>query len=166
MTFPKKGSRKIQVDGAAFRWKCSQWRQTSEWRAPEQGQFDPDWLEQARRFGLGDVAPVATVLCVELMDEPVSQLTVACLGIMVDGFWGPEPLTQIKPAFVREVIAASLTQGWNPTAKGDISVEVAVDSAKQNSPVLLVIPGMTQSIGGYENTENPRLLWSKAGEAS
>ena len=72
MTIPKMGSRRIVVDGLAYRWRVSRWRKISGWSPDRLELLDPRWLEQARRFGLGDVADVTFTIAVELHDKPAS----------------------------------------------------------------------------------------------
>lgn len=101
MTMPRKGSRRIVVAGIPYRWHVSRWKRISGWSPASLELLDRRWLEQARRFGLGDVADVTFSIAVELWDNPVSRIRVRYYAMIIDGFLGPEQLTQIKPQLVR-----------------------------------------------------------------
>lgn len=155
MTMPRKGSRKIVLAGIAYRWHASRWRKISGWSPASLELLDPRWLEQARRFGLGDVADVAFTIAVELYDKPVSRIRVQYYAMVVDGFLGFEQLTQLKPRLVRTIIERALASGWSPDKSGDFSLEIVENTGQERRPALLVLPGLNNDIEGYENRMVP-----------
>jgi hypothetical protein len=155
MTMPRKGSRRIVVAGTAYRWHVSRWRKISGWSPASLELLDPRWLEQARRFGLGDVADVTFNIAVELHDEPVSRIRARYYAMIVDGFLGFEQLTQIKPQLIRTILERALAAGWIPDKRGDFSLEIVENTGREWRPALMVLPGLNDDIEGYENRMIP-----------
>ena len=150
---PCKGSRKIVVGDTSYRWSVSRWKRLSGWKPADLELLDPAWLERARQFGLGDVADVAFNICIELHDEPVSQLRVRYLAKIVDGFLGPEQFTSIRPGLIREIIEKAISAGWDPKRRGNHRLELIENSGSAQRPVLLLLPGW-RDVPGYK----PRMV--------
>jgi hypothetical protein len=155
MTMPRKGSRRIVVGGVAYRWRVSRYKRISGWSATSLTLLDPRWLEQARKFGLGDVADVTFTIAVELHDKPVSRIRVKYYAKIVDGFLGPEHFTEITPQLIRAIIERALASGWAPDKAGDWSMEIVENTGQLRRPALMILPGLTGDIEGYEKRMIP-----------
>lgn len=150
MTIPSKGARAIVVGGVRYRFRVSRWRKVSGWSPASVGLLDPRWLEHARRLGLGDVADVAFTIAIERAEAPASTLVARYHAKIVDGFLGPEQLTAVTPSLVRQILERALDDGWRPGAKGDRRVALVENSGDLLRPVLMVLPGITSDLDGYE----------------
>jgi hypothetical protein len=153
MPIAKKGSRRIVVDGVAYRWRVSPWKRLSSWTPPDVGLLSQTWVEQARRVGLGDMADVAMNVTVEASENPSSRLRVRYAAKVVDGFLGFEQLSSITPSLVRFVIAQARGAGWDPAKAGDHRIELVENLEGEKRPALLALPGFGDA-PGYE----PRIV--------
>jgi hypothetical protein len=140
MSMPKKGTKKIVADGVTYRWRVSRWRRVSDWKPADLENLDAEWLERARQFGLGEMADVVFRVPIELHESPSSQLLVKYFAKVVDGFFGPEQFTQIRPSFVRRVIESARAAGWDPAGHRHMTIEVVESSDAPLKPVLLILP--------------------------
>jgi hypothetical protein len=150
MTLAKKGSRKIVVGGVAYRFHVSRWRKVSDWSPARAGVLDGRWLARARRHGLGNVADVTFTIAIERQERPVSKILTTYHARVVDGFLGPEQLTSIRPSLVRTIVTRALESGWDPARRGDFRLDIVENSGRPERPALLVLPGVTGDIEGYE----------------
>lgn len=148
----RKGSRKIVVDGVAYRWQASRWKQKSERHSPADGSLDPQWLAVARQFGLGGVIEVSFTIGVELYDRPMSKIRATLCSHVVDGFLGYEQTTRITPRMVRMLIEQALSDGWDPTGRRNYEVTLVEHQDEPTQPALLVLPDtdLIQDIEGYK----------------
>jgi hypothetical protein len=150
MTLARKGSRAIVVGGVGYRFKISRWRKVSDWKPADAGLVDERWLEQARRFGLGDVANVRFGIAVELAERPVSKIIAGYHALVVDGFLGIEQFTRIGPSLIATVVEHALARGWKPSERGDFRLEIVENTTKPGRPALLVLAGLTEDDASYE----------------
>ena len=150
MTIPKKGSRKISVDGVDYRWIVSKYKIISDWRK-ETELLDEQYLQAASKFGLGDVADVVFGIAIELAENPVSIISAKYFGLVVDGFLGIEQLVSIKPKLISEIIQYSIKAGWNPNVRGNHVLEIVENTKEKHRPALLLLPGFGNNIKNYDN---------------
>lgn len=94
MAIPKKGSRKIVVDGIEYRWRI-------RWK-PSYGQ------------GIGESNLTAVV---ELYENPQSTLVITFPWLRLDALVGVAEET-VMPKMIKNCIKNALAQGWNPNKKG------------------------------------------------
>ncbi|MEM9220726.1 MAG: hypothetical protein AAGD25_41215 [Cyanobacteria bacterium P01_F01_bin.150] len=154
MSLPKKGSKKIHVNGSDYRWLGSKWNKVSDWRADREF-VDEEFLAIAQKFGLGDTADVYFNLVIEKHENPVSKIAVKYFGKVIDGFLGIEQFTQIKPSLVSKVIGQALESGWNPDQKGDFALEIYENSGEKHRPAVLALPGLNDEVKNYEKIIKP-----------
>jgi hypothetical protein len=104
MALPRKGSRRIAVDGLIFRWLVR--------RRPTYSQT----------LGWSPLTFVA-----ELADEPGARLVVA-LPYAHPGNWLGLPSAPIRPATAAAALRQALTAGWQPHRPG-AAFTLALDAA-------------------------------------
>ena len=151
MSISKTGSRKIAVNGVDYRWRVSRYRMVSDWKI-EQDILSEDYLKVARQYGLGSVADIIFNIPIELFNDPKSKIILKYFGLCVDGFLGPEQITQVKPQLIAQVIEKSLLNGWNPHCKGDHTIKLYENSGEKHRPAVLVLPDiMNEGITNYDN---------------
>lgn len=123
MAIAKKGSRKIIIDDIEYLYKISKIKQESDWRE-QNNELSERFMKYARYYGLGQVKDVTINIFIQLKENPISNCFVTISTILIDSFFGPEQITQIKPKFVAELIRHALVNGWQPTEKGDFKINV------------------------------------------
>ncbi|MEL6672824.1 MAG: hypothetical protein AAFR61_11555 [Bacteroidota bacterium] len=149
MAIAKKGSRNITVDGIAYRYKVSKIKKKSGWRE-QVDELDETFMKYARYYGLGEVRDITLNIVAHLEENPASHLFVKIQTVLVDGFLGPEQLTQIKPQMVARLIRQGLADGWKPAEKGDARLLLLETQDQQKKPVLLQFPDDGQTIEDYQ----------------
>lgn len=154
MSIAKKGSRKITVNGTHYRWRVSRPRKISDYRS-ESNLLSEDYLNTARKYGLGDVADIVFNVPIELYESPGSKILMKYFGLCVDGFLGPEQFAQIKPSLIAEIIEESIKKGWKPEEKGDFHIELFENTGKKQRPAILVLPNMNEHMDNYDNLVKP-----------
>ena len=98
MSIPRKGSRRVEVDGAEFRWVIRK---------------DPTYAQGALR------APM--VVAIQL--EEGRSVCRVHLGVSRPDNWVAPHQTQVTPMLVRRMIREALGKGWVPS--GDQGFELA-----------------------------------------
>jgi hypothetical protein len=162
MATPKRKRRKIVVADMTFQWTyTASVRGDGAWRVPKEDEIDPQWLQNAARFGLGSVIDIYQGATVALWENPVSLTRIVREGFWVDGFLGIESLERITPKDVREMIELALDSGWNPEKKGQSTFILPRKVAVAVAPPLLALPGFNVDIEGYKNHVPVKLLWKK-----
>ncbi|MGK5548079.1 hypothetical protein ACSNOH_25615 [Streptomyces sp. URMC 127] len=94
MALPRKGSRRIVVDGTAYRWR----------------------LRGRPTYGQGTGWSPMTY-AVEHFADPGTTLLVDT-GIPHPGNWTGAPSAPVLPPAVAEAVRTAVAAGWNPTAPG------------------------------------------------
>jgi hypothetical protein len=162
MATPRRKRRKIVVADTTFQWTyTASVRGDGTWRVPKDEDVDPQWQQNAARFGLGSVIEIYQGAIVALWENPASLARIVREGFLVDGFMGIEPLEQITPKDVREMVELALENGWEPEKKGHPTFILPRKSEVAVSPPLLVLPGFNVDIEGYENHVPVKLLWKR-----
>ncbi|WP_171166438.1 hypothetical protein [Streptomyces sp. I05A-00742] len=110
MAMPRKGSRRITVDGIAYRWRV---------------RHRPTY-DQA-------VAGAPLTYAVEQAESPGTTLVVTAEGTRPDGWFGA-PSVVVTPSTVAEVVRTARSRGWTPERPGpsfhlDCSVESSPSAA-------------------------------------
>ena len=154
MAFPKKGTRKIEVEGYKFCYKVSKLKKKSDWRIPEK-ELDDKFSKYASYYGLGMVKDANINVAIQLISNPLSSMYIKCHTIIVDGFMGAEQIIQIKPNLISFLIQREINNGWNPETKGDLRIELAQKWIDKKTPVILQLPNMNNDIINYDNLERP-----------
>ena len=95
MTIPRKGSRRIEVDGVAYRWTIR----------PK-----PSYLQALSEAG-------GLTVAVELADGPGTVLVASFQRSRPDN-WLNAPSAAVTPKHVAEVIREALAAGWVPHSTG------------------------------------------------
>lgn len=95
MAIPRKGSRRLTVDGVAYRWRIRQ---------------RPTYMQGAFGHTLN--------LAVELADDPQCTLIVE-LAQAHPCNWLGDPAVPVKPSQVTDHIRNALDSGWQPENQGD-----------------------------------------------
>jgi len=152
MAFPKKGKRKIEIEGVQYLFKISKIKQKSNWRIQE-NELDNTFMKYASYYGLGKVKDATINIAVQLAFNPVSNLYVKCYTLIVDGFMGPEQIIEITPSMVLKLVNKSIKDGWKPNQKGDFRMEIAQKWTKSKKPTILQLPDMNAEIENYENKD-------------
>lgn len=91
MSLPKKGSRKIQVDGLDYRWLIRK---------------KPSYIQ-----GIG---AVSFTIAIERFEEEHKGLLLVHTGLTRLDNWIDPHQTSVTPKVVREMIQTALNGGWNP----------------------------------------------------
>ena len=99
MAIAKKGSRKIEIDGVAYRWVI---------------RGKPTYSQAINESNLSAV--------VELFENPASKLVIDFLKPRSDSWLTPSK-TEIGPSHIESSIRKAITLGWQPTKKG-VNLEV------------------------------------------
>jgi len=94
MTLPKKGSRKLVVDGRTYRWAIR--------KSPTYGEA----LEESNLLA-----------AVELFDTPASTLLIEFDCPRSDS-WMSESKVSIGPAHISAAVRKGIAQGWQPEQRG------------------------------------------------
>jgi len=94
MAIAKKGSRKIEIDGVAYRWII---------------RGKPTYSQAINQSNLTAV--------VELYENPVSKLIIDFLQPRSDS-WVTSSKTEIGPSHIESSIRKALSKGWQPSKKG------------------------------------------------
>ncbi len=140
---PKKGSRLITVDGAAFRWQVRHkptYRQGNDWTP--------------LRFA------------VERAEAPAGVLLVSLPCARPDNWLGERTIA-VRPALVAGCIRRAVDQGWNPAQAGSpFPLTVAEDElpALLGEPPQYLVPflwGMIPVGGGIEDLPRCTQIWSR-----
>ncbi|ACZ86585.1 hypothetical protein [Streptosporangium roseum] len=143
MAMPRKGSRPINVDGTAFRWRIR--------RRPTHRQGD-GW------------SPLTVT--VERPEEPGRVLVVSLPFARPDNPLG-ERTTAVRPVLVAGCIRRALDQGWNPGQPGSaFTLTITEDelTALLGEPPQYLIPflwGMIPEGGGIEDLPRCTEIWSR-----
>ena len=96
MSIPKKGSRKITVDGLEYRWTIR--------KKPSYGQaIDESNLTAA----------------IELYDSPGTTLVITFPFTRPDSWISPGN-ESVKPSDIKDSIIRAVQQGWKPDSKGSV----------------------------------------------
>jgi hypothetical protein len=95
MAIRKTGSRRIVVDGVAYRWRV---------------RHKPTYMQGAYADGF--------VVSIEIAEDP-GQVLLASAGARPDN-WLERPGAAVTPARVAATIRAALTVGWKPTEPGSV----------------------------------------------
>lgn len=154
MAFPKKGTRKIEVEGNQFFYKISKLKKKSDWRLQE-NELDEKFMKYASHYGLGMVKDATINIAVQLASNPISNMYIKFHTVIVDGFMGAEQIIEIKPNMISRLIQKGMNDGWDPERQGDFRMELAQKWADQKAPVILQLPNMNEDVGDCENLEEP-----------
>jgi hypothetical protein len=140
VAMPRKGSRLITVDGAAFRWR----------------------VRHKPRFSQGnDWSPLAFV--VEHVEEPGNVLVVSLPCARPDNWLGERTIT-IRPVLVARSIRRAVGQGWRPGSAFTLAVTEDELPALLGGPPQYLIPflwGMIPEGGGIKNLPRCTQIWSR-----
>jgi len=154
MAFPKKGTRKIEVENNLFIYKISKLKKKSDWRTQE-NELDDKFIQYANFYGLGSVKDATINIAIQLASNPISNMYIKCYTVIVDGFMGPEQIIEIKPNMISQLIKKGMNNGWNPEKEGDFRMELAQKWTNKKTPVILQLPNTNQIVKDYENVEKP-----------
>ena len=154
MAISNKGSRKINVNSVDYSYKVSKINKKSDWR-DQADELNDTFAKYAEYYGLGKVKDITINIVIQLKHKPVSNLFIKINSILIDGFLGPEQITQIKPKLVSELIGKGLNDGWKPSIKGDYRINILETKTKEKEPVILQIPNLNEGIENYQNLEKP-----------
>ncbi|KAA3639890.1 MAG: hypothetical protein DWQ02_02905, partial [Bacteroidetes bacterium] len=152
MAISKKGSRNITVNGTAYLYKVSKIKKKSDWRE-QVDEMNDTFMKYASYYGLGLVKDITINIVTQLKENPVSNLFVKINTVLVDGFLGPEQITQITPKMVADLIGKAIHDGWNPSVKGDFRINLLETETKDKEPVILQIPNMNEGVENYQNLD-------------
>ncbi|MFO7566880.1 MAG: hypothetical protein R6X02_29825 [Enhygromyxa sp.] len=95
MTLPKKGRRRVELDGRGYHWLIRK---------------QPTYCQGA----LGS----SMTMAIELADAAVNGTLLVEFGISRPDNWLAPHQTSVTPKVVREIIAAALAAGWQPETAG------------------------------------------------
>lgn len=98
MAIPKKGARKITVDGVEYRWRI-------RWK--------PTYSQCIDQGGLA--------AAVELYEKPQSALLIYFPWARYDSWLGV-PEHPITPKLIEESVKAALVKGWQPDKRGGFEI--------------------------------------------
>lgn len=108
MAIPKKGSRRIVVDGQPFRWLIR--------RKPTHTQWEGGFFEAA----------------VQLAAVPASVLVIELGRTRPDVKWGEKPDISVTPQMIAECIRQAIENGWQPSLPGK---QFVLDASKIAPPI-------------------------------
>ena len=94
MSIPKKGSRKINVNGTEYRWSIR--------KKPSYGQA---------------INESNLTAAVELYDNPCSTLIITFPFLRPDSWISPSK-KQVTPSDIKDLIEKALSKGWTPALNG------------------------------------------------
>ncbi|MGN9783602.1 hypothetical protein ACTMTF_19365 [Nonomuraea sp. ZG12] len=143
MAMPKKGSRLITVDGAAFRWRVSHRPTYSE---------DRSW------------SPLTFVA--ERAEEPASALVVSLPCARPDNWLGKRTIA-VRPVLVAGCIRQALAQGWRSSRRGPgFTLTITEDELADllDGPPEYLIPflwGMIPEGGDIRDLPRATQIWSR-----
>lgn len=150
MAISKKGSRIIKLNDEVYLYKISKIKKKSDWRISE-NELNENFIKIANYYGLGQVKDITINIVVQLKENPSSSFFIKINTILVDGFMGPEQITQIKPQLIKQLINKGLSDGWNPNEKGDFRLNILEAQTKDKEPILLQFPNQTPPTIDYKN---------------
>lgn len=149
MAISKKGSRILKINGEIYLYKISKIKKKSDWR-DSKNELNENFIKIADYYGLGKVKDITINIVVQLRENPRSTFFIKIHTILVDGFMGPEQITQIKPQLVKQLIIKSLSDGWDPNEKGDFRLNILETKTKNKEPIFLLLPDQSLQILDYK----------------
>lgn len=124
MSISKKGLRKITVDNCEYVFKISKYKKCSAWKSELQ-ELDDEFLKYAKFYGLGSIMDVVFNIVISINDEhQKSSLFIKYYSIVIDGFLGPDQISEIKPKLISKLIRKAVQEGWNPCEKSDFRYDL------------------------------------------
>lgn len=154
MALSKKGIRKITIDGKTYQYKISKIKKVSEWKE-EDGQLNETFMEYAKYYGLGSVADAVINIIIQSTGFQISRIIVKIHTLLIDGFMGPEQITQVTPRLISHLIKIALEDNWNPQEKPDYRMELAEQNTKDKQPVILQLPKFNEDVKDYQSLNPP-----------
>ncbi|GGP94106.1 hypothetical protein [Streptosporangium pseudovulgare] len=148
MAMPRKGSRLINVDGAAFRWRIR--RRPAHWRDENRSPL---------------------TVTIERAEEPGCVLVVSLPCARPDN-WRGERTIAVRPALVAGCIRRAIEQGWNPGRPGSaFTLTVTEDelTVLLGEPPQYMVPflwGMIPEGGGIRDLPRCTEIWSRDGQST